>query len=208
MCMCINDKLKRTHKLTCAHRPASTSLKNEQSHTKTHTHTTATCICREFFFFFCNAWLNCCKATENFIIQSRAKRRAGERREAEKRGDGEWVRAGRQAATVAAAGWGEAGRREPEREGEGEQGRRRRRGGGKGQGGRAGDRERERERGKLEPSGRAAASASTGAAAAIQRAPFFQPVWLIVNGLQFMGPLDREPQTHTHTHTHTHTITH
>lgn len=65
----MTEKLMHTHELTIAMLPSN------------HTRTYDCYICREsFFFFFCNAWLNCCKATENFIIQSWVKRRAGERK--------------------------------------------------------------------------------------------------------------------------------
>lgn len=79
--------------------------------------------------------------------------------------------AGRQAATVAAAGWGEAGQREPERGSRAEDGEK--------EGGGAGDSEKERAAPaqKLNPAGRDMASASTRALAALQWALLSQLLW-------------------------------
>lgn len=115
---------------------------------------------------FGNAWLNRCKATENFIIRSWANTRAGEM-------ESKWSRRGRQQLWQRQAE-GEAGWREPEwrswaerQQDEKEQRRRR-----------VADRESERERGgeaastqKLKPAGRQGWSICIcEATAAIQRA--------------------------------------
>lgn len=98
-----------THKLPCTQTSKHQALKWATNVViQTHTHTTAIYV---WSLFFHNAWLNCCKATENFIIQSGAERRESRREGEQKTWEMESERS-RQAATVAAAGWGEAGQRE------------------------------------------------------------------------------------------------